>query len=80
MTDTRETAATAEIYSAAYNWPTEQQSIELCAHCGGDARGYAMVTYEDHSVRVCHHESRDCYQAITVWGETLGHPVDPLYR
>ena len=47
-----------------------------CAHCGFEARGYATVTDLDGRIyRVCHHETRDCYYNITVWGETLGQPV-----
>jgi len=50
-------------------------SGDLCAHCGFEARGYATVTNPPgQTVRVCHHETRDCYHAITVWGETLGEP------
>jgi hypothetical protein len=59
----------------------EEGSGIACAHCGGEALGYATVSVAGHykgtrSVRVCHHETRDCYKAITVWGETLGHPAE----
>jgi len=46
---------------------------EICAHCGQRALGYATVTNPPgQTVRVCHHEKRDCYVDITVWGATLG--------
>ena len=48
---------------------------EICAHCGGQALGYASLDWGiGPRVRVCHDDTRSCYEAITVWGEKLGHP------
>ena len=64
-------------HDSAYARP---RASHTCAHCGGEALGYATVTYEGRSARVCHHETRDCYEAITVWGEILGIPgIRPQY-
>jgi len=53
--------------------PEQNPNHELCAHCGFEALGYATVTNPPgQTVRVCHHEKRDCYADITVWGATLG--------
>jgi len=52
---------------------TGAHSGVACAHCGHEALGYATVTDPSgQSVRVCHHEKRDCYNLVTVWGATLG--------
>ena len=52
--------------------PEQNPNRHRCAHCGHIALGYATVTGPHGSVRVCHHEKRDCYKLITVWGATLG--------
>lgn len=49
---------------------TGAHSAPTCSHCGGEARGFATVG----GIRVCHHETRDCYRDITVHGQRLGMP------
>jgi hypothetical protein len=47
-------------------------TIELCAHCGQPACGYARLAGNE---RVCHDDSEfavDCYRLVTVYGEKLG--------
>jgi hypothetical protein len=52
---------------------TGAHSGATCAHCGHEALGYATVTnpVTGKSVRVCHHETRDCYKDVTVRGVRL---------